>query len=404
MVFIRIILGLVYIFLAFNVLYILLFAIAGRLRRSKKYAPADFKNKIAVLIPAYKEDNVIKNTSRQAVKHDYPNDSFDVFVIADKLAPETIDELSKMPLEVIPVNFEKSTKAHSLRYTMQKLPEDKYSIVVILDSDNIMENGCLEKVNAAFEKGFRMVQLHRFAKNMNTPIAVLDAISEEINNHIFRKGHRALGISSAPIGSGIAFDFKEYKSLLMATDKADYGGHDRESYLRMLRRGFVCEYIDDAIVLDEKVQNSQVLEKQRQRWISAQLRYAREFWFKNPSKTFSFGIHYFDFAVQTLIFPRVLLLFFLGFIFVLAWGITAFAGSDLFPGTISWSILFLVYLLALFISMGKKIPVKTIISASFKLPAIFLSVLKALLKSRPSQKGFVRTPKEYIEETEESKI
>jgi hypothetical protein len=33
----------------------------------------------------------------------------------------------------------------------------------------------------------------------NNSWAILDAISEEINNNIFRKGHRVLGLSSAII-------------------------------------------------------------------------------------------------------------------------------------------------------------------------------------------------------------
>jgi len=35
-------------------------------------------------------------------------------------------------------------------------------------------------------------------------LALLDGISEEINNNIFRKGHQTLGLSSALIGSGMA--------------------------------------------------------------------------------------------------------------------------------------------------------------------------------------------------------
>ena len=59
---------------------------------------------------------------------------------------------------------------------------------MILDADNIMKEGCLESVNAAFQEGANAVQCHRTAKNQQTSVAVLDAISEEINNHLFRKG------------------------------------------------------------------------------------------------------------------------------------------------------------------------------------------------------------------------
>jgi hypothetical protein len=40
----------------------------------------------------------------------------------------------------------------------------------------------LKKINAAFEYDFIAVQGHRTAKNTNNSWAILDAISEEINN------------------------------------------------------------------------------------------------------------------------------------------------------------------------------------------------------------------------------
>jgi hypothetical protein len=51
-------------------------------------------------------------------------------------------------------------------------------------------------------------------KNTNNSWAILDAISEEINNNIFRKGHRVLGLSSAIIGSGMAFRYNYFKTLM----------------------------------------------------------------------------------------------------------------------------------------------------------------------------------------------
>jgi hypothetical protein len=48
-----------------------------------------------------------------------------------------------------------------------------------------------------------VVQGHRAAKT-HKDFAMLDAISEEINNNIYSKGHRAIGMSSRLAGSGMA--------------------------------------------------------------------------------------------------------------------------------------------------------------------------------------------------------
>ena len=55
---------------------------------------------------------------------------------------------------------------------------------------------------------YKHIELLR-TKDTNT--AVLDAVSEEINNSIFRKGHTRLGFSSGLSGSGMAFEYDLFK-------------------------------------------------------------------------------------------------------------------------------------------------------------------------------------------------
>jgi hypothetical protein len=55
-----------------------------------------------------------------------------------------------------------------------------------------------------------MVQGHRAAK-IQGAFAMLDAMSEEINNNIYSKGHRTIGMSSRLVGSGMAFSYQLFK-------------------------------------------------------------------------------------------------------------------------------------------------------------------------------------------------
>ena len=64
----------------------------------------------------------------------------------------------------------------------------------------------MAEINRAFDNGVKSAQAHRTGKNLNTDISILDGISEEINNGIFRSGHNALGLSAALSGSGMAFE------------------------------------------------------------------------------------------------------------------------------------------------------------------------------------------------------
>ena len=297
---------LVLLMLGLSTLYIFIFSLAGLFYNQIPYPEVTKKRKIAVLIPGYKEDNVIIEVAKDALLQDYPRQYYDVVIIADSFQPETLKILKKLPVVVIEVSFQKSTKAKALNQALEFLGNN-YEIAVILDADNLMAKNFLTKVNSAFESEFLAIQGHRKAKNMNTSLAILDAASEEINNHIFRKGHRVLGFSSAIIGSGMAFNYSYFKKL-MSEIKA-IGGFDKEIELKMMKAGNKIEYLDDAFIYDEKVQKAEVFLIQRRRWLSAQFHYFRQDFFDSLKCLILNGnIDYFDKAIQFIQPPRIMLI------------------------------------------------------------------------------------------------
>ena len=132
----------IFAYLAINVIYLFVVALAGRFYSPNKYSANPVKKKIAILMPSYKEDHIVVNSSRKAREHDYPQDRFDVFVAADQLKPETIQQLRAIPVNVKEVKFELSSKARSLNALLNSIPESEYEIAIILDSDNIIMPGC----------------------------------------------------------------------------------------------------------------------------------------------------------------------------------------------------------------------------------------------------------------------
>ena len=95
----------------------------------------EIEPKIALLIPAYKENEVIIDTAKKACLHNYSN--FEVIIIADSLNDTTLNELRKLNIKLIEVSFKKSTKAKALNYTLSILKDD-YQIAVVLDADLVM--------------------------------------------------------------------------------------------------------------------------------------------------------------------------------------------------------------------------------------------------------------------------
>ncbi len=369
-------------------LYIFVFAFAGLFYKQPPYPAVTRFRKIAVMIPGYKEDEVIIEVAKDALLQDYPPEYYDVVIIADSFKNDTLVKLRALPLKVIEVVFEKSTKAKALNKAMEQLPED-YEIALVLDADNLMERGFLGKINALFEKDFQVVQGHRVAKNMNNSMAVLDAASEEINNHIFRKGHRVLGLSSAIIGSGMAFRYRFFKELM--SDVKAVGGIDKELELKMLKDGYKIEFLDDACVLDEKVQQAEVFHNQRKRWLSAQIIYFRKSFSDSLKELIISGnIDYFDKSLQMIQPPRVLLL---GSVILLT---AVFIVYNLLTDNILtfnylWLLLFVTCVMVFVFSVPRSFYNATTLKALASLPGGMWLMFKSLLKVKGANKQFIHT-------------
>ncbi len=267
--------GMTLAWLAWGAYYQLFFAIAGTKYREKEMTHAKKQRKIAVFIPAYREDAVILSTAESALAGNYPPEKYEVIVIADHLKPETLRSLKALPITVIPVAFVKSSKSralnHALAYLRQWERQD-FDLAVVLDADNVMAPDFLEIVNQKSASGYRAIQGRRGAKNHQSGFALVDAASEDINNHILCKGHQAAGLSARLAGSGMAFEFRLFENTLQKIDAL--GGFDKEMELRLTQQGIFIHYAENALVWDEKVGQKDVYKRQRGRWMAAQYRYA----------------------------------------------------------------------------------------------------------------------------------
>ena len=376
-----------YVLFLISTIYLLTFAIAGLFYRPLKYEHSVNLRKFVVFIPGYKEDNIIMDVANKALEQDYPSEYFDVIIIADSFKKETINKLRELPLKVIEVQFEKSSKAKSLNKTMEMLSDD-YEVALVLDADNIMEHDFISKMNHAFNKGFVAVQGHRLAKNTNTHFAVLDALSEEINNHIFRRGHRVLGLSTALIGSGMAFDYQIYKSLMMQIESF---GEDKELEHLLLKKRIPIEYLDEALVYDEKITESQVFVTQRTRWIANQFNYASKYFGEGVKELLHGNVDLFDKIVQHLIPPRIFMLGFLSIIVIFSLIFNSISWNY------AWGIQWILCALALLISVPKRLFTIKTVTALFYLPFGFFLMLVSLSRINQARIGFVHTSHSYSE-------
>ncbi|MEG1700331.1 MAG: glycosyltransferase [Alistipes sp.] len=293
--------------LGLPVLYLFIFALASTLHRQQPYPKARHALRFVTLIPVYKSDAVILRTARAAFEQNYPRELYEVVVIADRLQPATLEALRQLPIQLLEVNFENSSKAKALKYAIDSLGAKAADVVTILDADNIAEPEFIARLNDVFDNGAEAVQTHRTAKNRDTDTAVLDAASEEINNAIFRRGHIALGLSSALIGSGMAFRYDWFRENIC---QCCTSGEDKELEALLLQQHIFIDYLDDLRILDEKVQDTEAYYNQRRRWIAAQFYAFATAARQLPGAIFSGNIDYCDKLLQWCLPPRMLLVLF----------------------------------------------------------------------------------------------
>jgi len=250
--------------------YITIFSIASLFVKHTNVPTAKHQNRFIVLIPSYKQDDNIEQTVKSVLGQTYPQRLFDVTVISDHQKEITNFRLAQYPITLLTPNFKSSTKARSLQLAINNLPQFKiYDIVIVLDAGSLVEPEFLEQMNDAYEvAGTKAIQAHRLSKNRDTAIANLDAIFEEINNSIFRRGHITLGISAATSGSGTAYDFKWFASNIMNVKTA---WEDKEIESMLMRQHIFVDYFDNIHVYDEKKRATQEFNEQRGRWASTQL-------------------------------------------------------------------------------------------------------------------------------------
>lgn len=370
-----------YIYLAVSVGYIALFSIASCFFKQKKYPDTPLLQRFIIFIPAYKEDAVIHASVASALQQTYPAELYDIIVISDHMRPETNALLRKEHITLIELQEEESSKAKALRIASDYAKNKEYDFAIILDADNIIPPHYLYELNKAASQGIKAIQTHRKAKNMDTDTAILDAVIEEMNNSIFRRGHIRLGFSSALIGSGMAFDFHWFLQNIHHTHTA---GEDKELEELLLRQGIHIEYLDTLETLDEKVQKPAALRNQRRRWIATQIFLALKMGRNLPSALLSGNADYLLKTLQAFIPPRSILMSLTGIISLL---VCIFSPIS----SIKWWILFILLIISLYIAIPSGMRRKYVVKIVTEAPSFIMIMILNLFHLKGMAKKFVPT-------------
>ena len=373
-----------WVIIAGSVFYVVFFAIISLFYEKEDQVAAhaaalsNRQSKFLILYPAYKEDRVIINAVENFLLQDYPTSHYTVVVISDHMQPETNDYLRQLPITLLEPVFEKSSKAKAMQYAINEVQGD-FDQVVVLDADNVVRPEFLSQLNILCTV-YDAIQCHRCAKNANNDVAVLDGASEEINNTIFRKAHNRLGMSSALIGSGMCFDYDLFRKNIFQLSTA---GEDREMEALLLHQEVFIKYAPDIHVFDEKVSSQDNFQRQRMRWMTAQIQSLLSNLPKIPHAIIHGKINFIDKTIQQALIPRSILI-------VLLVGISIFMTIFMPFWCEKWWVLFTLLAVSLFIALPRQLRFRSFAKV-LAIPGLVLRMLKNILHIDRKNTDFIHT-------------
>lgn len=373
-------------YLSLSSLYLFIFALGARLLPKKTPKTiTDKRNHITLLVPSFKEDELIVQTINNVLDQSYT--AFTLVVIADSFQEDTLKLLRKLPIELYEVSFENSSKTKSIQYALTKItPTDA---CLVLDADNLIASDFLEQMNRHFNRGYDAVQAKRVSKNKNTNFAILDSLSEEINNSIYNQGCNNLGLSSRIVGSGMLIEFNLFKEIMLQVKEITglLGAEDKFLEMELIKKNKFIFYAADIELLDAKTNNAKAFKNQRSRWISAQYHIFRMFYKQTFQQLFLKNFDFFNKTLQLALPPRLLLMVFLG----LGMLFHFFFFTDVLW---LWLVGFLLNITANFISIPKALFNAKLVVALLSIPKATLYTLLSLFRLRLARKNFIHTIKD----------
>ena len=373
--------------MAASVAYVVFFAVISLFYEKDDFASSHAdrlehyrQRRFLILFPAYHEDNVIINTIDKFFYQEYPAQDFRVVVISDHMTDDTNRQLRSFPITLLTPVFDKSSKAKALQYAINMTDGD-YDNVVVLDADNVVQPDFLKKLNILCNAGYDAIQCHRCAKNSSGDVAMLDGASEEINNTIFRKAHNRLGLSSALIGSGMCFDYELFRKNVFQLSTA---GEDREMEALLLSQDVFIKYAAEIHVFDEKVSSGDNFQRQRMRWMTAQVQSLLRQLPQLPHAVMHGNLNFIDKTIQQALIPRSMLIVLIAAVAVV---MTVVAPR----WCAKWWILLLALALALFIALPSQLRSRSLFGKLLSVPGLVLRMFKNLLHIDHRNTDFLHT-------------
>lgn len=240
---------------------------------TRKFKPTKNFHKYAIVIAARNEETVIGNLLHSIENQDYPKELLTVFVVADNCTDKTA-EISRQNGAICYERFDPDhrTKGFALEFLFENIRKD-YGIdafegYFVFDSDNLLNNDYVLRMNEAFDAGEKIITSYRNTKNFDENWIASTYALHWLRSIRFR--HRArsvLRLATNIQGTGFLFANELVKDGWHYTSLTE----DRAFTADAVAHGYPISYCDAAMFYDEQPTSLKVALRQRLRWSKGHL-------------------------------------------------------------------------------------------------------------------------------------
>jgi cellulose synthase/poly-beta-1,6-N-acetylglucosamine synthase-like glycosyltransferase len=249
-------------------LYFAVISLFGLRRRISERPPIRSFKSFALIVAAHNEERVIGACVESLFAMSYPQDLFDVFVVADNCSDGTAAAAGAAGATVFTRNVPGLLgKGHALNWVFERvftLPR-RYDAICVFDADNLASGQFLSEINRSMQDGNRIVQGYLDSKNPGDSwITACYSIAFWTSNRLFQLARHNLGMSCQLAGTGFAVDTDVLRHLGWdATCLVE----DLEFSCKLVMAGYRIGWAHDAVIYDEKPLTLAASFRQRKRWM-----------------------------------------------------------------------------------------------------------------------------------------
>ena len=331
---------LLWIYLMFWTSYDLIISIASVFFKSSKRVPTTSTREFQIVIPAYKEGEVLVTTVQKALKVDYPKELFKVTVLAQDLDDTILKTLRLMPVDLVETGG-LGSKLNALKNWMKELGFTENQFIFVLDADNLIEPNALQIADANLSH-YDVIQLERIKTPPQSPLGFLDRWNTSVGLALSNDSRMVLGLNTFLLGSGFAIHAPLYQEFVLTAEPTI--AEDKALDLFLAAHHKTTGFTKSSGVHDSTVERQHVFNEQRARWVGGKIEARKssrallrrypgrlEFWDK--------AIHY-SAPQRSILIPLVLiggiynsLLGFTGILLILNWFPLLFSAVVIFNTT-----------------------------------------------------------------------